>query len=218
MKSSQPQSTSSSSSRHSTDSSITPQLAPPGAGLPWPQRILLRYALGPLVSTRADWDESLEKLARRHAKIAEEWALIQPEDRGRRVLVPSQPGLEDSSRYWSAEMVLEHLWIVGSRIEGAALELSQGRVPHGVVDTAQVKPMGRVDETNVTDWMQRLDEWMKLATTRLKDVPHPSRKSKATLTHPWFGEFRASQWVWLLGEHHGIHLRQLRGIRQNWPR
>jgi hypothetical protein len=118
-------------------------------------------------------------------------------------------------------MVLEHLLIVGSRIEAAALELSQGRVPQEVVDTAQVKPLGRVIEASeanelnavdAVDWMRRLDEWEKLAVARLKSVDATSRNSKATLTHPWFGEFRASQWVWLLAEHHGIHLRQLKAI------
>ncbi len=196
-----------------THSAVTPQLAPPGAGLPWPQRLLLRYVLGPFVSTRADWDESLDQLRRRHAKLAEVWASIPLELRTQRVLVPPQPGLEDSSRFWSAEMVLEHLWMVGSRIEFGAIELSQGRVPPGEVDTAKVKPKGQEAEGPI-DWMRRLDEWAQSADLNLRQVDAKARRSKTTLRHPWFGEFRASQWIWLLGAHHGIHLRQLREIRK----
>ena len=44
----------------------------------------------------------------------------------RRVLVKAPMGIEDSSRYWSASMVLEHLIEVGSRIAVGIVELTHG--------------------------------------------------------------------------------------------
>lgn len=201
------------SSAPNSQPSSSPQLAPPGAGLPWPQRLLLRYILGPWVSSRADWEDSLGVLSRRQAKLAAVWASIPADRRHEKILVPPQPGLEDSSRYWSADMVVEHLGIVGARVEFVVSELSQGRVPSEVVDTAQVKPKGQAAGEAV-DRMRHLEAWVESATTKLRAVDARSRQSKATLVHPWFGPFRALQWVWLLGEHHGIHLRQLREIRK----
>ena len=56
-------------------------------------------------------------------------ALAEPlsaEQLQRRVLVKAPMGMEDSSRYWSAAMVLEHLIEVGSRIAVGIVELTHG--------------------------------------------------------------------------------------------
>jgi hypothetical protein len=55
-------------------------------------------------------------------------------------------GIEDSSRYWSAAMVLEHLIEVGSRIATGVVELTHGQAASVKADIADVKPKGQNNE------------------------------------------------------------------------
>ena len=187
-----------------------PKLAPPGAGLPLYQRLAIRYFTGPLIAGRSDWDRNLESFLRMNDRVLQEVESIRPEDRTRKVLVPSQAGLEDSSRYWSAILVLEHLLIVGESMRGVILALGAGREPKGKADTARVKPTGVPDAEEV------LGRFRELGPSIARDLSAPDldRNSPVRFHHPWFGPIRALQWEWLLQAHTRIHLQQLRAIKK----
>jgi len=58
----------------------------------------------------------------------------------KRVLIKPILGIEDSSRYWSVAMCLEHLVIVDRGIADIAVSLSQGRAYPRALSIAEVKP------------------------------------------------------------------------------
>ena len=51
-----------------------PKLAPPGAGIPWPQKMLLRFIIGPFVAGRTDWSISEDRFNKLTDKILKEIA------------------------------------------------------------------------------------------------------------------------------------------------
>lgn len=185
-----------------------PKLGKPGAGVPFLERMVLRWYLGPFQAARSNWEEvdvSFQKLA---AKMLKTFEGLTPEQMETRVLVPSQKGLEDSSRYWSVAMVLEHVALVGNYMKAIVLELSNGRVPPHRVDTALVKPTGKAGAAESAKAFRAFSE------TVVKDIQKGvgDRESRSTLRHPWFGPFTAKQWHWLLVGHMLVHYKQLKEI------
>jgi hypothetical protein len=189
--------------------STEPKLAPPGAGIPFPQRMFLRWVLNPFVAGREDPSVSDRRFEKLHEKIEKTYLEIPEALRDRKVLVPPQRGLEDSSRYWSAAMALEHLEIVDRGVAGIIIELSQGRVPTQAVSTALVKPVSGMSPGEALLRFRVLRaEFLPNLHAKMGDLNAPG-----THAHPWFGPFTARKWNWLLGIHAGIHLGQLRAIR-----
>ncbi len=112
------------------DDDIQNSLAPPGAGLPIVQAFVLRYMIFPAYCLATSWDKAVAAFQAEGQKVI---ALVEPlsaEQLQRRVLVKAPMGIEDSSRYWSASMVLEHLIEVGSRIAVGIVELTHGLNSH----------------------------------------------------------------------------------------
>jgi hypothetical protein len=122
-----------------------------------------------------------------------------------RVLIRPLWGIEDSSRYWSAEMVLEHLIEVGARIATAIVELSHGEKPGA--DGADGSPGGGRGPGLLQDYRAFLSDY---ADTLCEDVG--DRASKLTHPHPWFGELSAHRWACLAAFHQAVHRRQLQAI------
>ena len=113
------------------DDDIQKSFAPPGAGLPVVQAFVLRHLVFPAYCLTTSWDKALAAFQAEGQKVI---ALVEPlsaEQLQRRVLVKAPMGIEDSSRYWSAAMVLEHLIEVGSRIAVGIVELTHGSTGHG---------------------------------------------------------------------------------------
>jgi hypothetical protein len=193
-----------------SDSEIEAKLQRPGAGLPWPALLFVRYYVGPYVAAKADWQK---ETARFHETSAQITAIADKLDNGqlqKRVLVPRLRGLEDSSRYWSAAMTLEHVMIVGTSIRDIIIRLSQEQLPPGKADTARVKPQGKLPAQTVLD---NYKSFTAMLMPQIESaVPPEKRDAKMKMAHPWFGPFSLRQWHWLLAEHNAIHLRQLREI------
>ena len=190
-------------------STETPKLAPPGAGIPWPTRMAMKYLFKPWVMRRAAWDDSLARFEKMHAKIKRELTDI-PKDRLLdRILVPQQTGLEDSSRYWSAAMVARHLTIVGTQMEAVVITLSQGNTVDRVADTARVKPEdSKNDLASIEEYLAWGDSVMERVQKAVVD-----RRSKVKFKHPWFGMMNANEWFYLFAGHLTVHLQQLRAIK-----
>jgi len=189
-----------------------PKLQPPGAGLPFPQRILLRYFVGPVVSKRVPLPECRKKYELITKKIIDQISKVPLEQRKVRILVDPIRGLEDSSRFWSLNEVLEHLLIVSKGIEAIILTLASGKTLDHVVDIAQVKP-SKAEQDSLNEFMEYAPDLMKRIDEK---VSHPKMDIGTQLSHrhPWFGNITARQWYWLLSGHQGIHYAQVKGIIQ----
>ena len=182
-----------------------PALAPPGAGLPSPElfigRLLLAFRC--LTATR----ESLN--ARLHQERAAILALVErcgPEACEDRVLIKRLPGLEDSSRYWSVWMTLDHLRIVHLAMSGIIRSLSQGEMPEGAASTAAVKPSPAATAAVMAEYEASCETL--LATV----AAAPNLKTPLRYAHPWFGPLNAASWHALAAGHLGIHRRQIEHI------
>ena len=88
-----------------------PQLEKPGAGLPFLESLYVRWYVGPFLSRKSDKEKNLRLFAMIGARILKEFASVPADKRDQKVLVPRMKGVEDSSRNWSANEVLEPLKI-----------------------------------------------------------------------------------------------------------
>lgn len=182
-----------------------PQLAAPGAGLPAYELQIARV----LFTLRA-WTSNhrqIDAIFRRERALVADWVRACPAGRlGERVLIPRPRGLEDSSRYWSVLMTLDHLRIVNLACASIIRELSEGRVPAGKASTADVKPSPDVTADVIAAYEASCDEVLA-AVASAKDLDDSAR-----FPHPWFGPMSARRWHVLAAVHLGLHRKQLESI------
>lgn len=187
-----------------------PKLAPPGAGLTWYQHLLLKYFVGPFVSTRMTRDESKRHFDKIVFKIQNELLTLTNDQLMQKKLVPPMMGLEDSSRYWSVAMTLEHIVIVGRAMCSVILTLQKGEKPNFVADVAKVKPLGQMTaQQSVAEFKKFVEQEYPKMNEVFHDFENTNR-----FFHPWFGPMKPKQWYWLITIHTGIHLNQIREIKK----
>ncbi len=197
------------------DSNSSPQanLAAPGAGLPRLQAFVLRHVLFPTFCRTTSWDKALGLFRREGERVAAAAESLTPEALQTRVLIRAPMGIEDSSRYWSAAMVLEHLIEVGSRIATGVDELTHGEAVSVKADIADVKPKGQNDERIVSAYRVFLQDYQDKLVHQTEN-----RNAQNTAPHPWFGDLTPQRWVCLGAIHQQIHRRQMDriigGLRQ----
>ena len=189
------------------DEDIQKSLAPPGAGLPVVQKFILRYLLFPAFCRTNTWQKALAKFQAKGDTIVALAERLSPEQLQQRVLVKAPMGMEDSSRYWSAAMVLEHLIEVGSRVATGIVELTHGEQVTVSSDVADVKPKGEKGSQIIEDYKAFLLDYAHTLNEDAGDW-----KSAQTYGHPWFGELNAHQWACLGAVHQTIHRRQMERI------
>jgi hypothetical protein len=187
----------------------TVKLAPPGAGVPWWQRLAGKYFFLPYYTSMLSWDRARDLLRREGEDLLRLADGRDPEQLVQRVLVPGQIGLEDSSRHWSYAMVLEHLRIIGESSAEIIIHLSHGRQPPvPPVDTADLKPAGEISAGGaLAGFHGFLQEFHRSTRDEIGD-----RRSPARFQHPWFGPLTARQWICFLPFHQRIHIRQAQRI------
>ncbi len=192
-------------------SDSTPKLQPPGAGLPWWERLVAKYLVFPRACRKRSWAGSAEQFQSEGAKVLELFDSLTAEQQTRRVLIRRFPGIEDSSRFWSAAMTLEHLVIVGSELRQVIVSLRSGVVPDRVARVEDVKPLGSASPESVrSDFVSLLGGVASAEVVESPMLPGPGQR----FNHPWFGPIDGYQWHCLLGLHQGIHRRQIELIRQ----
>jgi hypothetical protein len=182
-----------------------PQLAPPGAGLPFPENLIARCLLGMKRLTGNSEGFTAHFIREREAIRR---LIGQPDETtlSRRVLIPRPRGLEDSSRDWSVLMTLDHLRIVHHALDGVIGTLASEEVPEGVVSTADVKPDPAVGMDVIGKYEASCDALLET----LASVNH--FRTRARHIHPWFGPMDAHGWHALAGGHMGIHRAQIERI------
>jgi len=122
------------------------------------------------------------------------------------VLIDRVVGIEDSSRYWSVWMTLEHLRIVHYGITRTMEALAAGIVLKGSASTAAVKPGPDVTAEVVDEYEQSCDRLLAKAE-EITDL-----HTKVRYAHPWFGPLEAAGWHALSATHLGLHRVQIERI------
>lgn len=188
--------------RGSISEEALPDLAPPGAGIPLIERTVGRMMLrwGCLTTPR---DAVVARFAVERRRILDLVAGCGPGRAGRRVLIPRLAGLEDSSRYWSVYMTVDHLRIVNLAIANTIRALGEGCVPETPASTAAVKPDATVDSGVVKEFERACDE-VDAATARVSQL-----RTAVRYPHPWFGPLDAADWHFMSAFHLRLHRRQI---------
>jgi hypothetical protein len=182
-----------------------PKLAAPGAGLPFIELLVARLIFHS-GRRRATRESSTENFLREKTAVLEIVRRCDEKQGAERVLIKRLPGLEDSSRYWSVFMTLDHLRIVNDAVAGVIDALCSGEIPARAASTAEVKPGTDVDRSIIADFeisCRRLEE------TVAKTITFPATPRYA---HPWFGPMDAAAWHFLSGFHLRLHRKQIEAI------
>jgi uncharacterized damage-inducible protein DinB len=187
------------------NSSTAPILAAPGAGLPVPELWIARvlFALKRRFGSR---DAFTARFEQERGITRELLAQCPPARRGEQVLIPRLRGLEDSSRFWSVWMTLEHLRITNTIFAMVIKSLAHGQVPTKKASTAHVKP--RADLTGEVEAAFEASCEELLSTV----AAVPDLQTAAKYAHPWFGPLDAAGWHALTAMHMGIHRAQIAKI------
>ena len=189
----------------SSGTTVQPQLESPGAGLPafelaW-LRIMFRCACV-LISLNA----GLRWFKFEARKIVALAGRVSAAHVAAPVLIDRVVGIEDSSRYWSVFMVLDHLRIVDEGMTQIVQTLTDDRLFGQEVRIQDVKPSPQSGPETIGRFLNAVDGY-ESTVTRLGTlggrVRHP---------HPWFGPMTAHDWHCLAAIHHWVHRRQLERI------
>jgi hypothetical protein len=183
------------------------QLQPPGAGLPRVELLVARLRVrlfAPFISRQG----ASRRFREESDRILILARSLSPTDAARRVLIPRLRGLEDSSRYWSVYMTLEHLVIVDTAIRSGIEALTAGHQIDRVASTAAVKP----SPTAGADMIERFGAVVGDYLARVEGIP--DLRSRITYRHPWFGPLTALGWHRLAAVHTSLHRKQIERIIQ----
>lgn len=193
-----------------------PQLQPPGAGLPFLQGLYLKYWLYPRFIKKYNGGASVDAMLRETARIIELSTPLSEDEFFTPVLIEPLPALEDSSRYWSVAMVMEHLIICMRPMTQIVETLAAGKTMNANTSPANVKPKGG-RTLSKAEWIKLFDDVTNECAARLRpvalraDVANPP-KDAPRLGHPFFGAIHARGWVWVMGVHPTTHRRQVQRI------
>lgn len=185
-----------------------PKLAAPGAGLPFLEWAVAKFILFPRLFRTTPKSTAIELFSIESEKILGLAKELSPSQLSKRCLVPRLPGLEDSSRFWSVAMAMEHLIIVGDRMRKIVVDLSAGGTSLPNTSVAEVKPSREVDAGTIVQRFQRMTDDF-IADTTAADV-HAFTEAK--YAHPWFGPLNAHQWLIFAAPHQRIHRKQIEEI------
>lgn len=131
---------------------------------------------------------------------------LSPEQMKREVLIPRLTGLEESSKNWSAAMVLQHLVIVDTGIGELIGALTQNQTFKQEVRIADVKPAPDAGR----EQLELLDDALQTYLDRVASVQNLHTVGRHV--HPWFGPLDGHGWHTLTALHTMIHRRQLGAI------
>jgi hypothetical protein len=187
-----------------------PQLAAPGAGLPAIELFIGAriFALKRWLGNRVTSTKSFEQ---ERAAIRSLVNSCEPGKRAERVLIPRLRGLEDSSRFWSVWMTLDHLRITNSAFATVITSLASGKVPEKPASTAEVKPDPTVSAAVENRYEESCDELLCAVAAV------PNLRTTAKYAHPWFGPLDAAGWHTMTGMHMSIHHAQIARIVSALP-
>jgi hypothetical protein len=168
-----------------------PALAPPGAGLPRLELMIMRLVFAWLrcCSTR---ERTTRLFRRERGTILRLASQCDPESGSRPVLIDRLCGMEDSSRFWSVFMVVDHLRIVNRGISEVIRLLGRGQTPARQLRIADVKPRPETDQEVTGEFEQACARFERHAAEL------PDLRTAHRYAHPWFGPLNAAGWHFLV--------------------
>ncbi len=184
-----------------------PNLDAPGAGLP---ALELFFAKQMFRNHRrkTSREQSVKIFEQERDQILQLVENLSEDVASKQVLIKRLRGLEDSSRFWSVYMVLDHLNIVNGQICHMIQALHKGKTPTREASTATVKPTSNDSET-VEQFRSVCGEFLE------KTAALDSLETSVKAPHPWFGPLDGLAWHKMLGFHMGLHRKQIEVILKN---
>lgn len=187
-----------------------PDLQKPGAGLPLIEGLVARYILFPSTTRRLSRPQAIQMLCKIGQKAITSARSFSPEEIKQRILIKRFPGIEDSSRYWSILMTVNHLWITGESMAQVTERLVQNKPVNTVVSIEAVKPN---PEESLEEIFSGYEDFLSRYQDRMEKLTSGDFSIRKHV-HPWFGPINAHQWLCLNAMHHKIHLAQIEKIIQ----
>jgi hypothetical protein len=176
-----------------------------GAGLPSIERLFIKYILVPFCRTFFTWNIALYMIQREVRIITKLVNSIDNNLLQKRVMIDRTFAIEDHSRDFSINMVLEHLTIANGAIMSLIQRLSNNEYIKEQISIESVKP-----KENKKEQLKEFVELMDRYSFYIKQ--HNKVYSKATMRHPWFVEFNNFDWSIFNYMHTFIHRRQIEAI------
>lgn len=177
----------------------------PGDGLPRGEFLLIRLLLIPLVRIFFIWQIAFWLFKREARIIISLLEELNEDERLQQVVIDKTFAIEDHSRQFSLNMVIEHLCITGRKVMEVITALSQEREYSEIVTIAGVKPFANRSGT-LDDFKAFIDKYKTFFTAL------PKHHSKMTKPHPWFYSFNNFDWSSFMYMHTFIHRRQIQAI------
>ena len=177
----------------------------PGDGLPRGEFLLIQLLLIPLVRTFFTWQIAFWLFKREARIIISLLEELQEVERLQQVVIDKTFAIEDHSRQFSLNMVIEHLCITGRKVMEVITALSQEKEYSEIVTIAGVKPFANRSGT-LDDFKNFFGEYEKFFAQL------PKKQSNMTKPHPWFRSFNNFDWNAFMYMHTFIHRRQIQAI------
>ena len=176
-----------------------------GAGLPEFERLFIKLILIPFVRIVMNW-QIVRLLIKRETKIIEELLNnISNEKLQEKMSISRIFAIEDNSRQFSVNEVLEHLVITGTLVKYVISSLSQEKKVDFDIKIENVKP-----KENKENQFEDFLVFYKNYDTFIKKLS--KKQSKTTKAHPWFVKFNNFDWNIFMFMHTFIHRRQIQAI------
>ncbi len=182
-----------------------PKLDKPGAGLPLLEWMVAKFVIFPVRFSTVSNEKALLEFEEVSGSIETFARKLRKNDLSQRKLIPRLQGLEDSSRYWSIAMTLEHLIIVGTSMHQVIESLASGNSDIPPTSIAEVKPGLSPDEDSILEKFSSMHKEFAAGMRILELDRFPQTK----YAHPWFGPLNASQWLSFSAPHGRIHQKQI---------
>jgi len=182
-----------------------------GAGLPELERLFIRLFLVPIVRIVMNWTIS-RLLIKREVKIIKKLlSNISTKKLQQKMSIDRTFAIEDNSRQFSVNEVLEHLVIAGTLVKEVIESLSQEKEVDFDIKIENVKP-----KENKENQLEYFLEFYQDYDKFIKDLP--KKQSKMTKAHPWFVKFNNFDWNNFMFMHTFIHRRQIQAILKELKR
>ena len=182
-----------------------------GAGLPEIERLFIRLFLVPIVRIAMNWTISRLLIKREVNIIKKLLCNVSTKNLQQKMSIDRTFAIEDNSRQFSVNEVLEHLVIAGTLVKEVIASLSQEKNVDFDIKIENVKPKEN-KENQLNDFLEFYEDYDKF----IKDLP--KKQSKMTKAHPWFVKFNNFDWNTFMFMHTFIHRRQIQAILKELKR
>lgn len=177
----------------------------PGEGLPRSEFLVIRLALVPMVRIFFTWNIAFW-LFKRETKLIATLAKSIPQSQLQQMMEIDKPfAIEDHSRQFSLNMVIEHLTITGRGVMAVIGSLSREIPFERPITIEGVKPFENKADA-LSDFTAFVEEYAAFFTALEK------KHSRMTKPHPWFSSFNNFDWNAFMYMHTFIHRRQIQAI------